>query len=187
MIRASLGTFVLASSMLLPTCSKERQTRNELSVQGLGTWQTEDAKSLNLFIDEDRIVVVNFMFASCQRICPMETARLRKLYQELRSDLGTHIQFYSVSIDPEQDTVDQLRSYKQKFAITEGWHFLRGDQKSLERLQNYLQKQRLLGPLSLQTFTHGQTVWIGKPQDGVWLARSSRESSADLARLIRRL
>ena len=67
---------------------------------------TQDGKTLNFYDDliKDKIVVLSFIYTSCKDICPLATARLGEAQEKLGDRVGRDIFFYSISIDPEQDT-----------------------------------------------------------------------------------
>lgn len=57
---------------------------------------------------------------------PLETARLRQVQKLLGDRVGKDIFFYSISIDPYNDTPTTLKRYAEKFGIGPGWTLLTG-------------------------------------------------------------
>lgn len=75
------------------------------------------------FLD-GKITVVDFFYTSCPLICPGMTAVMRDIQYATE---GTDVQLLSISIDPEVDTPDVLKTYANGFkADPERWRFARG-------------------------------------------------------------
>lgn len=74
--------------------------------------------------------VADFFFTTCESICPIMSKEIMKLAKLLKND--PDFVFLSHTVDPETDSVPQLRAYaKAHQAETSQWHFLTGDKKSL--------------------------------------------------------
>lgn len=72
-----------------------------------------------------KVVAVTFIFASCMDTCPLLTAKMAQVQDELGADFATRIAFVSITVDPERDTPDVLKQYAQTFgANPAGWAFL---------------------------------------------------------------
>ena len=85
-------------------------------------------------LDDGRAVVMNFVFTTCNSICPM----LSHTFQQVQTKLGNAINkvhLVSISIDPEQDTPEQLRSYAKRFKAGPSWDFYTGSVKSSVEVQ----------------------------------------------------
>src|SRR5262249_2473693 len=52
----------------------------------------------------DRIVVLNFMYAKCNGICPGTTSNLLQVERRLAGRVGRDIFLYSISLTPADDT-----------------------------------------------------------------------------------
>jgi protein SCO1/2 len=79
-------------------------------------------------------VIMNFIFTSCNAICPIMTAILSKVYTTIGAT-SPNLRFVSVSIDPENDTTEQLVEYAKKFKAGPNWQFLTGDLAELLQVQ----------------------------------------------------
>jgi len=83
------------------------------------------------------VVAANFIFTSCTDICPLLTATMAQVRNDLRAAglLGTKVVIVSFSVDPEHDTPDALAEYSQRFGADPAvWRFLSGDQQSINEL-----------------------------------------------------
>jgi protein SCO1 len=95
--------------------------------------------SVNLFSKKGKIIVADFIFTSCGSICPRLTNNMTKLQQsflrggDVRNKIDTSIvQFVSFTVDPERDTVAQLKAYADRYKVShDNWWFLTGNRDSI--------------------------------------------------------
>lgn len=101
---------------------------------------TQDNKPVHFFDDllKDKIVLINFLFATCQAICPPMTANLAKVQKSLGEHVGKEVVMISISVDPEIDTPQVLKKYAESFKVQPGWYFLTGEKKNVDAVLNKL-------------------------------------------------
>jgi protein SCO1/2 len=88
---------------------------------------TQDGHQLALKELRGKVVVVTFIYTSCADACPLLTAKMAALQDDLGSDFGPNIFFVSITVDPERDTPEVLTRYTQTHgANLSGWAFLTG-------------------------------------------------------------
>jgi len=76
------------------------------------------------------IYVANFFFANCKGICPNMNGGLQTVYNAYRGD--KKVKFLSQSSMPEDDSVQVLKTYAQRFdAQAPQWHFVTGNKKEI--------------------------------------------------------
>jgi protein SCO1/2 len=87
--------------------------------------QREDGRAVRLreLLAADRAVAVNFIFTTCQTVCPVMTATTLQLQRELAATDEVP-EFISISIDPLVDSAPVLRAYAQRHGAR--WTFLTG-------------------------------------------------------------
>jgi protein SCO1/2 len=74
-----------------------------------------------------KVVVVTFIYTSCTDTCPLLTAEMAALQNDLGPDFGSKVFFVSITVDPERDTPEVLSRYAQAHgANLAGWAFLTG-------------------------------------------------------------
>jgi protein SCO1/2 len=91
-----------------------------------------------LFYDDlvkDKVVSLNFFFAKCDEICPRVTANLVRVQKILGDQVGRDIHMYSFTLKPEEDTVEVIRQYRQKYGAGPGWSFFTAKPTDMERLR----------------------------------------------------
>ena len=140
-------------------------------------------ETLKFFDDviEGKVVAVNFIFTSCKDVCPMETARMASVYQILGDRVGSDVFFYSITIDPENDTVDVLRDYAERFGVNgDNWKFLTGNKEEIDIIRD---KFGLFGdPEEEQDLSnHNINLMLGNQATGQWVRRSPFENPYILA------
>ncbi|MCR8645306.1 SCO family protein [Paenibacillus sp. N1-5-1-14] len=94
--------------------------------------QSTDSKQMKFSEYDDKVRLVYFFFASCPDVCPPTTQYLSKVQLALKDkDLfGTKAHMFSITMDPEKDTLAKLTQYSQGYGVDPtGWSFLRGDEE----------------------------------------------------------
>jgi protein SCO1/2 len=93
-----------------------------------------DGKRMTLAeaIDDGRPVMLNFIYTSCNAICPVTS----QVFAEFRERIGAtrdKINMVSISIDPEQDTPRKLTEYATRFGGAGTWaHYTSSTAGSVE-------------------------------------------------------
>ena len=101
---------------------------------------THEGKKVRFYDDliKDKIVVINFMYAKCEGICPGITTNLVKVQKLLGDRVGKDIFMYSLTLKPEQDTPEALAEYAKMHKVGPGWQYLTGSPADLELLRRKL-------------------------------------------------
>ncbi|WP_438037873.1 SCO family protein [Sorangium sp. So ce128] len=104
------------------------------------TLRTHEGKEVRLYDDllKDKVVVINFMYARCEGICPGTTANLRRVQNRLGDAVGRDVFMYSFTLKPEEDTPDVLRTYAAAHGVKPGWLFLTGSAGDLDLVRRKL-------------------------------------------------
>jgi protein SCO1/2 len=100
----------------------------------------ETGRTLSFYDDvlRGRIVVISFVYTSCRDLCPINTARLAAVANELRDVMGKSVFFVSISVDPQNDTPERLKAFKDAFYDGPGWTFLTGEDAILREIGSKL-------------------------------------------------
>ena len=101
---------------------------------------THEGKKVRLYDDlvKDKIVIINFMYAKCEGVCPPVTANLVKVQNLLGDRLGKDIFIISFTLKPEQDTPEALRKYAEAYKVKKGWTFVTGKAEDMETVRRKL-------------------------------------------------
>jgi protein SCO1/2 len=120
---------------------------------------------------DKRPVVLNFIYTTCNGICPM----LSQVFSSLQSKLGAQresVHLVSVSIDPEQDTPQRLTEYAHQFHAGPEWHHYTGTTASS------LLVQRAFGVYRGDKMSHSPVTLL-RPAPGMPWVRFDGFATAD--------
>ncbi|MCB9232440.1 MAG: SCO family protein [Bacteroidia bacterium] len=79
------------------------------------------------------VFLADVFFTRCPGICPKLSASMSSLVEYFRDQ--PEIRFLSISVDPENDTIQALRAYADKYdAPDKRWFFITGDKEKLYKL-----------------------------------------------------
>jgi protein SCO1 len=87
---------------------------------------------------KNKIVVINFMYADCEGICPAITANLLRAQKLLGDRVGRDIFMYSLTLSAEKDTPEVLNHYAAMHGVKPGWLFLTGKPDEIDGLRRSL-------------------------------------------------
>lgn len=125
---------------------------------------TQTGRSVRFYDDmlKGKIVVISFIYTSCRDICPVVTARLSQVEEKLGDAMGRDIFFVSVSVDPVNDTPDELRKYAEAFHAGPGWSFVTGETSNIDLVRHKL------GERSKQIADHRNEIMLYNDATGDW-------------------
>lgn len=89
-------------------------------------------KTVTLDSLKGKIIVIDFFFTRCPSICPGLALRMKKLQESFTNDNDSIVQFISISVDPEHDSVPQLRKFADRYTSNhDDWWFVTGNKKEI--------------------------------------------------------
>ena len=88
-------------------------------------------KKVSLNDLKGKILVIDFFFTRCPSICPGLAKSMKRLQDSFKKN-DSIVQFISISIDPEHDSVPQLRKFADRYnANHDSWWFVTGNKKEI--------------------------------------------------------
>jgi protein SCO1 len=97
------------------------------------TFTDQTGKKVSSADLENKIYVVNFFFATCKTVCPKMNDQVARLQGAIKDQKD--VQILSFTVDPENDSVEALAKYADKYrADPNVWHFLTGNKDSIYNL-----------------------------------------------------
>lgn len=98
---------------------------------------THEGKKVRFYEDliKDKLVIINFMYAKCEGICPGITTNLRRVQKLLGDRVGKDIFMYSFTLKPQIDTPEKMAEYAKMHKAGPGWLFLTGTPADMEDLR----------------------------------------------------
>jgi protein SCO1/2 len=90
----------------------------------------QDGKTVTEKDFDGSVYVTDFFFTTCHSICPIMSTQMERVSNKFKNN--SEVKFLSHTVDPEIDTVEQLKSYAIKHnADSKQWMFVTGDKKEL--------------------------------------------------------
>lgn len=124
-------------------------------------FQTQSGDSLELDSLKGSLYIANFFFATCPGICPKLSTSMERVQANFIKD--SKFKMLSISVDPERDSMQSLRSYADNYnAIPGKWYFLRGSQQNVSELAGkglYI-TARPGDPADAEAFVHSEKLVI---------------------------
>jgi protein SCO1/2 len=89
---------------------------------------TQDEKQLRLADLRGNVVLVGFIFTTCNGTCPATTHRMSQVQHLLRlRGQDASVRLLSITLDPSRDTPEALRRYQRLYDVdSKQWSFLTG-------------------------------------------------------------
>ena len=96
------------------------------------TFTNQLGKTIDLDSLKWKILVIDFFFSRCPTICPGMAKSMKKLQSSFTNSNDSIVQFISISIDPEHDSVPQLRRFADRYTSNhDSWWFVSGNKKDI--------------------------------------------------------
>ncbi|MDG4657734.1 SCO family protein [Ectobacillus antri] len=103
------------------------------------SYSNQDGKTVGLKELKDKVWIADFIFTSCETVCPPMTANMMKLQEMLAKEEINDVTFVSFSVDPEVDKPDVRKDFMKNYDFGKAkWHFL-GDY-SQQEIQEFAMK-----------------------------------------------
>jgi protein SCO1/2 len=125
-------------------------------------------------------VFLQFIFTTCPTVCPVMSGTFSAAQDRLGADLA-RVRMISISIDPEQDTLERLREYARRFKAGRQWLFLTGD------LDDIIAVQKSFDAYRGNKMRHGPLTFIRAAPGNTWVRLDGLMSAAQLVAEYRRL
>jgi protein SCO1/2 len=102
------------------------------------TWRDERGEAVRFDRWRGAPIFVSLVFTSCTSACPLTIERLRRASDTFKAE-GRAATFVLVTLDPANDTSEQLHQFKLSRGLPPEWHLLRGDDQQTRALADLLQ------------------------------------------------
>jgi protein SCO1/2 len=87
-------------------------------------------KKVSLYDIKGKVIVLDFFFTRCPTFCPGMARSMKKLQDSFKKKDTSFVQFISISVDPQHDSVQQLKNFADKHKINpDSWWLVVGDKK----------------------------------------------------------
>lgn len=124
----------------------------------------QDGKKVRFkfLVETEKLVIVDFIYATCTTICPVLSAGYINLQNKLgNSDKKPRL--LSITIDPEHDTPKIMKDYLKRYNAKPGWDFLTGSRSDIDKVM------RAFNAYIPDKMSHYPINLIHSPTDGTWV------------------
>lgn len=130
--------------------------------------------------DQDRPVILNFIFTTCGAVCPVMSATFSQVQAALGPERDA-VRMLSISIDPEEDTPAALKAYAGKYGAGPQWRMLTGS------LDDSIAVQRAFGVYRGDKMNHQPATFLRAAPDQPWVRLDGFASATDILREVGQL
>ena len=122
-------------------------------------WKTQDNKTIEIKDFKGKVTVMVMIYTSCKAACPRLVADMRDIESKMPKDKLSDLNFVLVSIDPEVDTPERLKTFaKANFMDAPHWTFLQGTKTTVQEFANVLAvKYKQIAPMD---FSHSNIISV---------------------------
>ena len=131
-------------------------------------------------LETDKPVMLNFIFTTCTTICPVLSASFYQLQNQLGEE-SRDIRMISISIDPEFDTPERLKTYAERFNAGPQWQFLTGTSNDV------VAAERAFGAFRGAKMNHEPLTFIRARESEPWVRINGIASAEDIIKEYRNL
>ena len=129
---------------------------------------------------KDRVVLINFIFTSCENTCSIMTKKLIDTRSHLSGGIKDKVWFVSISIDPERDSPAALKAFAEDHKVDESrWIFLTGAKQNVDYIVTKL------GQYTPEVETHSTLMLAGNTRTRHWKKVPPMVSAQEIAVLLR--
>jgi len=151
---------------------------------------TQHEKPVRFYEDlvKDRIVIVNFMYSTCENICLPIAQNLSLVHKELGDRMGREVLILSLTIDSHVDDPATLRSYiERNGGEKKGWIYLTGDYDDIDRVRRSLGVYDLDPVIDADKTEHSGIITFGNDRTDRWAALPALMNSEEIVETVLRI
>ena len=130
--------------------------------------------------EQDKPVILNFIFTTCGAVCPVMSATFSQLQAALGPERDA-VRMLSISIDPEEDTPAALKAYAGKYGAGPQWQMLTGS------VADSIAVQRAFDVYRGDKMNHQPATFLRAAPGQPWVRLDGFASADDILREVRQL
>ncbi|HEY1194182.1 SCO family protein [Flavobacterium sp.] len=137
---------------------------SDLSIYNLPSkWTTQDGKDIELKSLRGNVLVMVMIYTSCKSACPRLVADMRDIESKLEKQTKQHVKLILVSIDPNTDTPERLKSFAIENKMNQDpWIFLRSTEENTREFAAVLAvNYKKISPID---FSHSNIISVFNPE-----------------------
>ena len=140
----------------------------------------QNGRRLDFYNDlvKGKTVAIQFIFTTCNGVCPPLAATFRRVQQDLGGRVGRDVELISISVDPATDVPERLKAFSEKFNAGPGWTFVTGSKPEIDKLLTALG-----GYVSNKT-DHTPLLLVGNDAANFWTHTYGLASPSQIVKVI---
>ncbi len=151
--------------------------------------RTHENETVRFYDDlvKGKVVVIGFMYTSCEHICPLTTVNLINVQKILGDRVGRDVFFYGITLDPLLDSPKVLKDYAHNVGAKRGFTFLTGAFEDIELLRHKLGIYDPDPVIDADKSQHGGIIVYGNEALGRWAAIPALVNPRSIVRALLRV
>lgn len=119
-----ITVLALLAALVISSAKSSRENMPVLGEVPAFEFTERNGEPFGLEQMKGKACVVDFIFTNCRSVCPFMAESMMELYEHFNT--SDKVNFVSISVDPERDTLETLREYAGDIGVTDNrWRFLR--------------------------------------------------------------
>ncbi|WP_285800673.1 MULTISPECIES: SCO family protein [unclassified Exiguobacterium] len=112
--------------IVLAGCGQEIEDPLNWEVESF-EYMNQEKEMVSLDDLKGKVWMADFVFTSCETVCPPMTYNMTKLNEALEEEGVEDVQFVSFSVDPTVDTPEKMKEFMSGYDLSKAdWQFLSG-------------------------------------------------------------
>ncbi|WP_214791809.1 MULTISPECIES: SCO family protein [unclassified Exiguobacterium] len=151
---------------VLAACGQEIEDPLNWEIESFD-YMNQNEEMVSLDDLKGKVWMADFVFTSCETVCPPMTYNMTKLNEALVEEGVEDVQFVSFSVDPTVDTPDKIKEFMANYDLAQAdWQFLTGySQEEIEAFAQQNFKALVRKPAEGTQVDHGTSFYL-VDQDG---------------------
>jgi protein SCO1/2 len=183
---ANVVRSVLLAGLVLVACAPPKLAGTELGATDAPDFTLTDGvsgRAVTLSAQRGNVVALTFLFTTCPDVCPLTASRFRAAQNELQGD-ASRVTFIAVSVDPDRDTPETVRTFSAAHGLASNWFYLIGGRAQLAPVWAAYGIGVQAGS---NTVTHNDAVYLIDARGRERVLLHSEDLAADLVNDLRAL
>ena len=108
------------------------------------------------------VVAMAFLYTHCPDVCPLTAGQFRAAQRSLGAD-AQRVRFVAVSVDPEGDTPNDVKTFSAAHDLSANWHYLIGPRAQLQNVWSMYGVGAFNAPTGMSV-DHNDAIYVIDPQ-----------------------
>jgi protein SCO1 len=132
------------------------------------------------------VVAMAFLYTHCPDVCPLTAGQFRAAQRSLGAD-ASRVRFVAVSVDPDGDTPNDVKTFSAAHDLSSNWHYLIGARPQLQTVWSLYGVGAFNAPMGMSV-DHNDAIYVidakGREREIVHSDVALKDLVADLRSLV---